>query len=140
MSEYKKPIPKVNEMTKGHWDGCKNHELRIQRCSCCETYCHPPQPMCAKCNSTAMEWHPVEGKGTVYSYIICRNTSVGEFPARGFTYPYATVMIELDGVEGVRIASNLVDCELEDIKIGMPVSVVFEKINDDITLPKFRPL
>jgi uncharacterized OB-fold protein len=35
--------------------------------------------------------------------------------------------------------TNIVGCENKDIHIGMPVEVVFEDINEEITLPKFRP-
>jgi hypothetical protein len=35
--------------------------------------------------------------------------------------------------------TNVVECANEDLRIGMPVEVVFEKIDDEITLPKFRP-
>jgi uncharacterized OB-fold protein len=53
--------------------------------------------------------------------------------------PYITAIVELE--EGVKIPTNLVgiDPEPENIKIGMPVSVVFEKVNDEISLPKFEP-
>jgi uncharacterized OB-fold protein len=47
------------------------------------------------------------------------------------------VEVELD--EGVHMISNLVDWDPEGIEIGMQVQVVFEKLDDEITLPKFRP-
>jgi uncharacterized OB-fold protein len=50
--------------------------------------------------------------------------------------PYAIAMIELD--EGVRLMANIVDGVLEEIKIGCRVSVTFESLTDDISLPQFR--
>jgi uncharacterized OB-fold protein len=51
--------------------------------------------------------------------------------------PYAVVVVELE--EGPRLISNLVDCALADVRIGMPVQVVFEALSPEVTLPKFRP-
>jgi uncharacterized OB-fold protein len=139
MSEdYKKPLPKVNAMTQDFWEGCKKHQLRIQRCDHCQTHCHPPQPMCHNCNSMEMKWSPVQGTGKIYSYIVPRQQAPGEMPVKGFEYPYAVAMIELDGVEEARFASSIVGCELEDIKVGMPVEVVFEDVTEEVTLPLFR--
>jgi uncharacterized OB-fold protein len=45
-------------------------------------------------------------------------------------------LIELE--EGVRMMSNIVDCAPEQVRIGLPVEVVFEDVTEEITLPKFR--
>ena len=37
-----------------------------------------------------------------------------------------------------RSISNVVECALDQVKIGMPVKVVYED-NEELTLPKFRP-
>ena len=47
------------------------------------------------------------------------------------------VVVELE--EGARILSNLVDCPVRDVRIDMPVEVVFEELTAEVTLPKFRP-
>jgi uncharacterized OB-fold protein len=52
--------------------------------------------------------------------------------------PYVILIVELE--EGPRMTSNMVDCAIEDVKIGMPVQAVFEDVNDEITLVKFRPV
>ncbi len=139
MAEYQKPLPRISEQTKGFWEGCKRHELLIPKCNDCGAYRFPPRVMCPECNSTNVEWSKVSGRGKVYSFIIPHRQAPGEFPARGFDYPYAVVLVELPDAGGVRIASNLVDCELDNIKIGMPVDVVFDDVTDKVTLPKFRP-
>lgn len=133
-----KPLPRINETTRDFWEGCRRHELRIQKCSDCGTFRFPPQHMCRACNSVQSEWAKVSGEGTIYSFIIPSSQSPGELPARGFEYPFAVVLVELDETDGVRIASNLVGCELSDIKIGLRVRPYFEDINDEISLPKFK--
>jgi hypothetical protein len=58
-------------------------------------------------------------------------------PAFAAELPYAVVVIKLD--EGAKFTSNLIGIKPHDIRCGMPVEVVFERVNDDITVPKFRP-
>lgn len=138
MTDYAKPLPKISAETRPFWDGLHAHELRIQRCTACARYRFPPQKMCRHCNSLETSWSPVSGKGTVYSFAVPTLPSPGELPARGFDYPYAVVLIELDGTDGVRMASNIADCPPDEIAIGMSVEVVFERATDEVTLPRFR--
>lgn len=139
MIDYDKPLPKMTSATMPFWDGCKAHELRIQRCAACGLFRFPPQTMCRRCNSVEANWETISGKGTVYSFTVPSQPSPGELPARGFDYPFAVVLIELEETDGVRIASNMVGCSIEDIEIGMPVEVTFEQATDEVVLPKFKP-
>ena len=47
-------------------------------------------------------------------------------------------VVHVDLSEGVHMISNLVDCDPEEIENGMQVEVVFDEVNDQITLPNFR--
>ena len=127
------PLPVLGDDTAPFWEYCRSGELRVQRCSSCEEYRHPPRPMCRRCGSLEYEWGPVSGRGTVYSYIV---THQPIHPALQGRVPFATVLVELD--EGVLMTSNVVDCPPDEIAIGMPVAVEFEQVNEEITLPKFR--
>jgi uncharacterized OB-fold protein len=71
----------------------------------------------------------------VYSFTICDPPVLPAFAAK---VPYNVVVVELD--EGPFIVSNLVDCENEEITVGMPVEVCFVEIDDALTVPQFRPL
>lgn len=94
--------------------------------------------MCRNCHSLDSEWTTVPGSGTIYSYTVPTNQSPGEMPARGFDYPYAIALIELDDAGGARIASNIVDCDLDALRIGLRVEPYFVDINDEISLPLYR--
>ena len=74
------------------------------------------------------------GKGRLYSYVIHHR------PVPGFTPPYAIAVVELD--EGPRMMTNIVDCPQtpEALLLDMPLEIAFEKIDDEITLPYFRPV
>ena len=135
MAEYKKPMPVPTPETQHYWDGAKAGELLLQRCKDCSKTYFPPRPFCPECASRSVEVIKASGKGKLYSYIINHR------PAPGFEEeaPYAIAVVELD--EGPRLMTNIVDCEQtpEALQLDMALEVTFEKINDDISLPQFRP-
>ena len=55
---------------------------------------------------------------------------IGELP-----YPICVVETE----EGLRFITNLVNIGNDEIKIGMPIEVVFDDVTEEVTLPKFQP-
>jgi uncharacterized OB-fold protein len=76
----------------------------------------------------------VSGRGAVFSFAVMHQAVHPGFAAE---VPYPIVVVELE--EGVRLLSNLVDCPLAEVRIGLPVEVVFEDVTAEVTLPKFRP-
>jgi uncharacterized OB-fold protein len=126
-----KPIPTPE--TQHFWDGTKAGELRLQRCDACDHVYFPPRPFCPKCASRKVSVFPASGKATLYSYVIHHR------PAPGFKPPYAIAVVEL--AEGPRMMSNIVDCAQtpEALPLDMNLDVTFEKIDDAITLPVFKP-
>ncbi|MBI2166441.1 MAG: OB-fold domain-containing protein [Chloroflexi bacterium] len=133
--QYKRPVPVPDEVSTPFWEGCKKHELLIIRCSDCGYYIHWPKQRCPQCWSTNVAPAKVSGRGTVYSYTIYQV----EGPP-GFKPPYSVVLVSLEEQEDVRICSNLEDCPLDQIKIGMPVEVFFRDVpEEDVSIPLFRP-
>ncbi len=126
--------PSIDADNKAFWDAVANHELVLQRCRACDIYHQPPRPMCPECKSMdTLEWVPSSGRGHIYSYV---NFTTDKMAYPAMKVPYAVVLIELD--EGVRLISNLMDIEPDEIEIGMPVEVVFDDISEDLTLYKFK--
>jgi uncharacterized OB-fold protein len=134
MPSYQKPLPRIDADNRPFWEGCKRHELLLQRCLDCGRYIWYPRQFCGQCLSDNTEWVPASGKGTVHTYTIIRQTR-----ARGFRddVPYVLAYIELD--EGVIMMSNVVRSAPENVHIGMPVQVTFEDVTEEVSLPKFRP-
>ncbi len=126
------PLPTPTPISRPHWDGCREGELRAQRCRQCETWVFIPQPACPSCLSGELEWVASAGRGRVYSYTIVHRP---QQPA--FDIPYVVAIVELE--EGFTMLTNLVDCEPQDVAVGLPVEVVFRAMTDEITLPYFRP-
>ena len=129
------PVPVRNIDNAGFWDGCGCHELRLQRCSACGTVRHHPRPMCPHCTSVDYAWVRASGRGTLYTFTLVHGPTLPVFQAHT---PYNVAVIQLD--EGPFMVSNVVGCRPEQLRIGMRVEVVFEAIDDSISLPKFKPI
>ena len=114
------------------WEAVDRDEILIQRCTSCGALRHPPRPMCHECRSLEWEGVPTSGQGTVHSYVVMHHP-----PIPGYEYPLPIGLIDLD--EGTRMVSNLVECELGEIHIGMRVEGFVEEMEDGMKLPLFRP-
>lgn len=130
------PLPAANAETAGWWDACASHALVVQRCTRCATPRHPPGPVCPVCRSTEARWDELAGTGRVYTYTLVRQAFL---PALGEVVPYVVAAVELDGAEGVRMVTNVVDIDPEEVRIGMAVEVVWEDMGPELALPRFRP-
>ena len=126
-------LPVPNRDNQEFFDKCREHQLVLRRCKDCVTFSHPPRSNCPNCASDNLEWVESPGRGTVYTYTITRQPVSRALAGR---VPWAVLDVELE--EGVHLISNMVDCDPDDIEIGMPVEVVFETVDDKITLPKFK--
>ncbi|HEX2315973.1 MAG TPA: OB-fold domain-containing protein [Thermomonospora sp.] len=124
--------PAIGLDTRFFWEGAHKGELRIQRCADCGALRHPPGPMCPHCHSVNRDHTVASGRGVVHSYVVHHHP-----PVPGRTPPYAVALIELE--EGVRMVGNVLGCPPEDVAIGMPVTVTFERIDDDLVLPQWTP-
>lgn len=133
--KMQKPLPGIDELNKPFWEAARRHELVLQRCRKCGSYRYPAGLTCPGCVSDELDWTRVSGRGTVYTWTVFHRAY---HPAFAGEVPYAVVAVELE--EGPRMTTNLVECKLTDIKIGMPVAVVFEDVSNEISLPKFRPI
>ncbi|MBI4518690.1 MAG: Zn-ribbon domain-containing OB-fold protein [Deltaproteobacteria bacterium] len=134
MFTIEKPLPRPSEDSAPYWEAAQRGELRMQRCHDCGHVRFPPALLCARCLSEHTEWVKLSGRGTVYSWIVVHQS---QYPAFNADTPYNVAIVEIE--EGPRLHTNLVECSTEQIAVGMPVEVVFDKVNDEVTLPKFRP-
>lgn len=132
--------PIVIEETRGYWEGTLAEELRIQSCNACGNTQMPWGPCCTRCLSQDLGWILGTGRGTVYSFTVVRQAIHPTFSSE---VPYVIADIQLE--EGPVITSNVTDCPLEEVSIGMTVAVWFDKELEDafhtkLRLPKFRPI
>jgi len=125
-------LPQITPENEHYWTGGAQGELRFLRCSCGQ-YIHPPAPICPVCLSKDHHVAAVSGRAELLTYTVNHQPWIP-----GFEPPYVVAIVEIEEQPGLRITTNLVHCEPEDLRIGMPVRVVFEQY-DDVHLPLFEP-
>ena len=118
----------LNAALYAHW---AEGELRLQRCSACNTWRHPPRYLCANCGSADFTWELASGRGRVFSWTV---THRSVDPA--FDPPYAVVVVELE--EGPRLVGNIVGVEPAELELDLAVVVELEVVSDTIALVTFR--
>jgi uncharacterized OB-fold protein len=131
---YAKPIPRVTPELAPFFAAAKRRELVVQRCTACGLLRFPPRELCSRCWSRDVEWTPVSGRGEVFSFYWMHQVY---HPGFATEVPYPVVVVALE--EGPHVVSNVVGTTREELRIGLPVEVVFEDASDEVTLPKFRP-
>ena len=133
LSGNSRQLPVPTPETQHFWDGTRENELRLQRCNDCAEIYFPPRPFCPCCSSRNIGVFQASGKATLDSYVISHR------PHPAFNGPYAIALVKLE--EGPRMMTNIVECEQkpEQLDLDMALEVVFQKMNDEITLPFFRP-
>ena len=134
MSTYEKPLPIPDVVSKEFWEAARRHEFVIQHCRTCSRYIFYPRVLCPRCLSSNLEWVKSSGKGRVFSYTVIYQAA---HPAFKSDVPYVYAIVGLD--EGPRMATNIVGCNSEEVKVGMPVTIVFEDVTPEVTLVKFKP-
>lgn len=134
---YDKPLPNISEDMKPFFEGLKQHTFLLLQCKKCDEW-YWPLAFCKNYDNEPyganLQWTRASGLGKVFVY----NIFYWAFdPAFKEDVPYVYALIETE--EGPLIGSNVIGCKPEEVKIGMPVEVVFEDITDEFTLPKFKP-
>lgn len=128
-------LPEPTPETRHFWDGCREGELRLQRCTACAESYFPPRPFCPKCGSRDVEVYAASGRAVLWSYVINHRPrpDVSE-------EPYAIAVVQLD--EGPKMMTNIVGCPQtpEALRLDMPLRVSFARQTDEITLPLFAPV
>lgn len=121
------PAPEVYVDGQAYFDACAEGRLLIKRCGDCEEKHFYPRALCPFCFSANTEWVESSGKGVIYTYSIMRVAKE----------PYAIGYVTL--AEGVTMLTNFVDCDIEQIRIGQEVKVVFKPTKDGPPVPMFTP-
>jgi uncharacterized OB-fold protein len=129
-----KPLPLPDEDSKPFYDGAAEGKLMLMRCTACGTARIPSRHHCDECLSADFEWFEASGRGTVRTFGVMHQRY---HPGFADDIPYVVAIIELE--EGPRMPANIIDTPTSEVRVGMEVSVAWEK-HADVTIPRFRPL
>jgi uncharacterized protein len=133
MSMPRNHLPALTAENAFFWRAGELGVLRFMRCQGCGHYIHPPLPICPVCKSREVCDEAVSGRGTVLTYTV--NHQVWE---AGLEAPYVIAIVEMDEQSGLRLTTNIVNCDIRGVAIGMRVRVLFEHCAD-VWLPLFQP-
>ncbi len=134
MASFIRPLPALEPRTEAFWRACRAGRLEFTRCVPCDYLIHPSRPICPKCRGRNLDVAPVGGRAQVHSFTVNHKAW---YP--GQDVPYVIGLVELVEQAGLRLMTNIVNCPIERVRIGMPVRVVFEILSDDVALPLFEP-
>jgi len=124
--------PPLTEASRPFWTGGAHGQLLILWCGACRRWVHPPVGACPVCGGP-LEPRAVSGRGTVFTFTINRQAFRPDLPV-----PYVIAVVELEEQIGLRFTTNIVGCDPEAVRIGMPVTVAFEQAGE-AWVPVFRP-
>lgn len=127
-------LPQPTVETEPYWQGCREGRLLLQRCTACGHWQFFPRLFCVVCEQRELEWQQASGRGTVESFTVV-HVPLSEAYAGDVPYPVALIRLE----EGPRMMANLVECAPEDVRIGLPVEVTWERRTETVVIPQFRP-
>lgn len=130
-----KPLPVVQPWARPFWEAAREQRLVLQHCNACGRAIHYPRIACPHCGAEDLGWREASGRGTIYSYTVVESNAPSAFIAE---MPFVVAVIRLE--EGVQMLSNIVECDPAELVCDQPVEVVFEVLNEEFTLPKFRPV
>jgi uncharacterized OB-fold protein len=125
-------IPRLDPDNRAFWTGGAEGELRLMHCADCDTYIHPPRPICRHCLSENVAPKAVAGTGTIDTYTINHQAW-----APGMDVPFVIARVAIDGAPGVYLTTNIVHCPVDAVDIGDKVKVTFEQ-QDEIFYPLFE--
>lgn len=126
-----------NIHTTPFWEAARDHRLVVSSCTTCRTFVMPPTGLCPRCRTQSIEWITVSGRARLYTYTVVRHAPV---PALAGSIPYVIAVVKLPDAGGVKLITNIVGCEVDDLSIGQELEVVWNTRGDGITVPRFRPI
>jgi uncharacterized OB-fold protein len=134
---YLKPLPNISRLAAPFWEGLGRHQFLVPKCSNCGAYNWIPYPACRTCLSEDLEWTPVSGDATVWSFSIVHR-GVGAFEQE---VPYTVVLAKLaEEPRSCIVTGQLIECDPEDVHIGIPIEVVYEDVpEENFTMYRFAP-
>jgi uncharacterized OB-fold protein len=124
-----------NVFTQPFWDAAAQHRLVVPRCGSCGTFRFPPSPFCWRCRAQDVEWIDHDGAGDIYSYTVIRHAVIPDVRA---ALPVVAAVVELPNTGGCRVVGNVVDCEPDAVRVGLPVTLDWYDVREGTSVPVFR--
>jgi uncharacterized OB-fold protein len=119
--------PTITPETQRFWDAAAAGKLLYGQCNACKRPHYFPRSLCPFCFSDSVDWKQASGRATIYTYSIMRRSATG---------PFVISYVTLE--EGPRLLTNIVDSDLDAVKIGAAVTLVFKPSEGGQPVPFFK--
>lgn len=130
-----RPRPTPSPTTQPFWDATTDERFLVQRCTNCGHAQFYPRATCSTCAATALDWEPASGDATLHTFTVARRATHRAFDG---AEPYVVAIVEL--AEGPRVTGNVVGCDIDDVRVGMPLQLVWDDPGEDgFRLPLWAP-
>jgi uncharacterized protein len=123
--------------TQPFWDAAREQRFELPRCRECGVFVNPPTGYCPRCRGEDYEWVRLSGRATLYTYTVVWHPVV---PAMSETVPYVLVVVKLPDANDTKFVTNIVECDVDDLRIGQDLEVVWTDHSDGYVLPRFKPI
>jgi uncharacterized protein len=127
-----RPLPVPTRESAPYWEAMRAGRFSLQHCAACGKVRHYPKPVCPHCFSMESEWRDAPLGGRVHSWTVCHHPFNFFFKAQA---PYIVALVDMDA--GVRVNAPLRGLAEGDLEIGQRVTLAFEPIDKEVTLPCF---
>jgi hypothetical protein len=132
---HQAPQPRITEVNRPFWDGCRTGKLVLQRCSdaACRRFIFYPRVCCPYCGGGALDWQPTSGAGRLQSWTVVHRPGHAAFMV-DVPYVFAAIIL----AEGPLIYGRLLlPPDVPELAIGLDLHVVFVATTDGVVLPAF---
>jgi uncharacterized protein len=126
-------LPRLDQGNSFFWTSGAEGKLRFLRCSSCQKFVHPPVPRCPYCLGPSLAPEATSGRGVLHSFTVNYQQWIPD------SEPYVIGLVTIAEQDDVRLTTNIVDADVDDLAVGMEVEVTFEN-SDDVWFPLFRPV
>ncbi len=116
------------------WEATKEKKLMYQYCTATDKPVFYPRQISPYSLKETLEWRESSGKGEVYAVTVVHKPTMPMYMPK---VPYAVAIVELD--EGYRMMSEIVNADVEKVKVGDRVKVTWEELSGGKNYPVFEP-
>jgi acetyl-CoA acetyltransferase/uncharacterized OB-fold protein len=128
-----RPLPQITLENEYFWTSGADGQLRLQECRSCRALIHPPAPICRYCRSHDIGVRTVSGRGALSAFTVNHRFGFPDLPP-----PYVVAQVAIAEDPRVRLTTNIVECDPDELELGQLVEVVFQQLAD-VWLPLFKP-
>jgi uncharacterized protein len=118
------------------WDAAADHRLVVARCTKCGEFRSPPTPYCPACLNQEIDWFESSGVAELYTFTVIRRAPSPELKD---SVPFVVGVVKLTDADGTKLFTNVVNCQPEDVHIGMKLNVVWDDVEPGRAVPRFEP-